>query len=70
MIKKLYDKFRTWDKERKFGHTFGDFLILGSGTLIIGSLIMLRVKAPLSYILIVGLMFVNTALVNRQSPEI
>ena len=70
MIKKLYDRFRAWDKERKFGHTFGDFLILGGVTLIIGTLIILRVKSPLNYILTAGLVVINTALVNRQSSEI
>lgn len=67
VIKSVWYQFVEWDKHRKFGCEFGDFLVLMFVYLVVGVVCMFCLDNWFVVVLLLG--FVVTGLCNRRPPD-
>lgn len=66
-IKSVWHQFVEWDKHRKFGCEFGDFLILMFLYLVVGLICVFCLDNWFDVVLLLS--FVMTGLCNRRPPD-
>lgn len=64
----ILHKIIEWDKQRKFGHTFGDFLFMLLFTMILNVVVCLIANRIVMPVLIISTI-IYVIIVNRKSPD-
>lgn len=65
----MVKRFLAWDKQRKFGCEFGDFILLGILTLIINTICLLRTNSPWKWMVVFLTTIICVGLCNRRIPD-
>lgn len=68
MGKRLWSRFRDWDRQRKFGCEFGDFLFLLVVMFVVGFVCIVVVDTLASYVFFGVVVAVCECLMNRSTP--